>query len=403
MASRRCCGRVDRGGCCRDRDFRGSDPPVSFLFRERRSVSPPDVFGARSWGDALPSETATVQHDVVWACVRLIADQIASAPLDVVRRDANSGRRIPVEYPWLADPSRRVDLYSWKFQAVVSLLLHGNAYGAVMQAVPPVVEWLHHGLVSVTTTSAVSPPTYLVGGVPLPPERILHVRGFTLDGQVTGVSVITAHRHTFGLGPKAQRFSEQFFDSGGHPVGLLRTDQKVDEQTARTIKERFVESVRSRVPAVLGNGTQYQPLSISPQDSQFLETQRYNGVQICRLFGVPPEMVGESSGSSMTYANIEKRLLSFNSMTVRPWATRLEQALQPMFGPDETAKFNLDVLVRSDVVTRYQAHRIALLSGFLCADEVRALEDLSPIPDGDKFQWPPIPTGVTPVGSKPDA
>jgi HK97 family phage portal protein len=139
----------------------------------------------------------------------------------------------------------------------------------------------------------------------------------------------------------------------------------------------------------------YSQIQVSPEESQFLKTQEFSVQQVCRIYGVPPEMIGADSGNSLTYANVEQRDLSLLKYTVGPWVTRLETAISALLPTGQHAKFNTAGLLRTDLTSRYASYAIGLSNGFLTVDEVRDLEDRAPLPaDTSSARKRPPLTGV---------
>jgi HK97 family phage portal protein len=132
----------------------------------------------------------------------------------------------------------------------------------------------------------------------------------------------------------------------------------------------------------MGSGIKWQAVSVAPEESQFLDTLRFNVQQIARIFGVPPEMIAAESGNSQTYANIESRDLSLLKYAVQPWLGRLERAMNTLVTRGQYVKFNAAGLLRTDLKTRYESYAIGLEQGFLTIEEVRDLEDREPLPAG---------------------
>lgn len=130
----------------------------------------------------------------------------------------------------------------------------------------------------------------------------------------------------------------------------------------------------------MGHRGKFDAISINPEESQFLDTMRFNVAQVCRIYGVPPEMVAAGSGQSQTYANVEFRDLSLLKYSVQPWLGRLERAMNTLVPRGQYAKFNAAAFLRTDLKTRYESYAIGLDKGFLTIDEVRALEDREPLP-----------------------
>jgi HK97 family phage portal protein len=212
------------------------------------------------------------------------------------------------------------------------------------------------------------------------PASVWHVRAFTAPGQVVGLSPIGHARQAIGLGLAAERYAARFLGDSAVPSGIITTDQRIDAQRAATIKERWNARHQGRRDiAVLGEGARFQAITISPEEAQFLETTRANIATIARYFGVQPELIGGESGGSLTYANVEQRALDFLTFGLRPWLVRLEVALSALLSSTTTVKFNAAALVRTDLLTRYQAHESAIRAGWKLRSEVRELEDLPPI------------------------
>jgi HK97 family phage portal protein len=139
---------------------------------------------------------------------------------------------------------------------------------------------------------------------------------------------------------------------------------------------------------VLGSGARFQAVTIAPEEAQFLETTQANIRTIARYFGVQPELIGADSGNSLTYANVEQRALDFLTFGLRPWLVRLETALSALLSSTTIVKFNAAALVRTDLLTRYQAHESAIRAGWKLRSEVRELEDLPPIAGIDDQDQP---------------
>jgi HK97 family phage portal protein len=130
---------------------------------------------------------------------------------------------------------------------------------------------------------------------------------------------------------------------------------------------------------VLDNGAKYKPITIAPEESQFLETTKANVAAVARIYGVPPEMIAGEVGNSLTYANVEQRSLDFLTYGVTPWLVRLERAISALLPRGQFVKFNAGALLRTTTKARYEAHEIGIRAGFLTVNEARALEDLPPL------------------------
>jgi HK97 family phage portal protein len=339
--------------------------------------------------------TTALQHSAVWACVNLIASSISTLPLYAYRR----GERDPLPDlpPILRQPSATMTLPDWLYAALQSLLLRGNCYGEIVGRagaglLPSQCELVAPDRVAVNVPNGSI--EYRVDGQEVDPASIWHVRAYTSAGSVVGLSPIAHARQAVGLGLAAERYGAKFFGESAIPSGLLSTDQHITPADAMDLKELWrISHGGNRDIAVLGGGAKFQPVSISPEESQFLESSKANVATVARYFQVAPELIGGESGGSLTYANVEQRALDFLQFGLAPWLVRMETAISALLSSTTTVKFNAGALVRTDLLTRYQAHESAIRAGWKLPSEVRELEDLPPVAGIDD-QEPPPETGA---------
>ncbi|MEV5538484.1 phage portal protein [Saccharopolyspora shandongensis] len=330
--------------------------------------------------------------DAVFAATRLLSESVASLPLQTFRRSGGGKSRID-DPSLLREPSHHGTAYEWLQRAMVSLLLRGNAYGYITEFTsdgehPRRIEWLHPDDVStdddtlLRTMRSTGEPVWRYRGAPIPNDRMVHIPGYTLPGQRLGLSPIAAYAMTTETGLSAKRFGRDWFRNGSIPSAVLETAEPVTQDQARTIKERFRAAVSGREPVVLGAGTSYKPITVPPNESQFLATIKATANTIAAIYGVPPERIGGEAASSRTYANREQESQDFVTFSLRPHLVKLEAHLSALLPRPQYVKFNVDALIRADLLTRYQAHSLALHDGWKSKDEVRELEDEPPLPDG---------------------
>jgi len=335
--------------------------------------------------------TTAMQHSAVWACVNLIAGSISTLPLAAYRDgDPNP---LPTLPPILRTPSAGWTLPDFTYAALQSLLLRGNTYGLIVDRagaglLPAQVELLAPERVQVEANSRI---IWRIDGQEVDPASVWHVKAFTAPGQVLGLSPIQHARQAIGLGLGAEKWAAKFFGESAIPSGVLTTDQDIRDDRAANLKARWKAGHQgNRDIAVLGNGAKFQAITIAPEEAQFLETTQANIRTIARYFGVQPELIGADSGGSLTYANVEQRALDFLTFGLRPWLVRLETALSALLSSTTTVKFNATALVRTDLLTRYQAHESAIRAGWKLRSEVRELEDLPPIAGIDDQEGPAV-------------
>jgi HK97 family phage portal protein len=349
---------------------------------EERSqfIVPSELLQDGSFADVAVTVDTSLRLSSVWACVRLLADTVSTLPLDVFR----NGEEIDLP-PLLATPAAGWSLTEWTYAAMVSLLLRGNAWGLITARSGPRLTPSQVELVNPDDIVAQVSPTgsviYRYKGRAVDPGDLWHVRAYVYPGSPLGLSPISYAAETIGLGLATQRFGRQFFSEGASPSGVLSTGSTLTSDRAAQLKDAIKGvSTGKRDPLVIaGADAKWQPISINPEESQFVESRKLGVSEIARTFGVPPEMIGGEAGNSLTYANVESQGIHFAQYSILPWAIKLENAIGQLLPRGQSVKFNLDGLRRADTLSRYQAHQIALQSGFMTVDEVRALEDLAPL------------------------
>ena len=338
-----------------------------------------------------------------FACVRLLADAVASLPWDAYRKNGDVRQEVTPEPSLLRDPYPEITEFEWKHQMMVSLGIRGNFYGMVTQRdryeYPTEIMPVHPDEVFRERDKVTGRVTTRVAGERISDADLFHVRGFTLPGQVNGVSPLNLARHSIGLGLATQKFGAQWFGDGAAPSSQIITDQVLSDAQVRQTQAQWVESHGGRrLPAVLSGGFEWKPISITPEESQFLGTREFTIKEMAMLVGVPPHMIGDVDKSTSWGTGIEQQSIGFVTYNLRAWLTRIEAALSRMLPRGQFVRFNVDALLRGDIKSRYEAHAIAINNGFASPDEVRAHEDLPPVPGG-AGQLFRQPLNMGPLGS----
>jgi HK97 family phage portal protein len=334
-------------------------------------------------GSASVSQERALRMGPVFSAVRLIADHVSTLPIKAYRkagakRIARSG--LPDLFWRLEEDGQ---LIPWLKRCVTSLMLRGNAYGLITArdalGFPLVIQWLDPSDVTCNDTNPWVPVWYWMGRE-IPREDLLHIPWFVVAGKAQGLSPIEAYALTTNTGLKAQEYGTTWFDNGGVPPGTFKNIRKeIDQNAANTISDRLLSAVKSRRPIVYGADWDFNPITVPPEQAQFIETMKMTATQIAAIYGLPPEMIGGSTGDPMTYKTEEQFQQRLNA-AVRPLLVLLEAAFSSVLPRFEQVKFNADAVARADLKTRYEAYEIAMRIGLLSEDEVRALEDLPPRP-----------------------
>ncbi|MFB7736174.1 phage portal protein [Streptomyces sp. NPDC056112] len=341
----------------------------------------------------------------VFAAGRLLASSVAALPIHQYRKMGGERTKLPLA-PLFQKPSAQGTIDDWLWQAMLSLVYRGNAVGLITERdwleYPTKIEWLNPADVFVQDTNAIgtrgsfTDPVWSYAGVEIPSHDIVHIPWMSYPGRVWGLSPIAAYAVTVSTGLAAQKFTDDYFRAGGQPPGHFRnTQQTVDQSQAGVIKRRLVQSIRSHEPIVYGKDWEYKPITVSIAEAQFCETMRLGATQIAAIYGIPPEKIGGETGGSYTYSSPEQRQIEFIQDALLPYLVKLENHLSALLPRGQYIKFNADALIRVDILTRHSVYEKQRLIGKNSIDEIRALEDEQPLPDGrgQDYTALPIQTG----------
>lgn len=367
------------------------------------------LFGPSTAGKTVTEQTA-MQLSTVFACVRVLAESVASLPLHVYEKgeDGNQTRAEGTNlYHLLHDaPNPEMTSYTFRETEMVHLLLFGNSFAQVLRNGRGEVLGLYPLLPNHMTVERdedgqlfyrymrnnQEPPESKDTTVILYPDEVLHIPGLSMDGLI-GMSPIAACRNVIGSGLAADEYSGRYFANGAAPSGVLTTPGvlKDPKKLRDSWNEVYGGTRNSGRVAVLEEGVQYTPISVSPQDAQLLETRKFTVEEICRIFRVPPHLVQDLDRA--TFSNIEEQSLDFVKFSLMPYLTRWEQGLtRTLLSPKDqkkyVIKFNIDAFLRGDYKSRMEGYATAINNGFLSPNDVRRLEGWDLIPDeegGNQF------------------
>lgn len=353
------------------------------------------------------SEKAALGLPAVYRAVALIAGTCGGLPLHAYSDQGGTHKRLPEQPAIIASPHPDMTPFEWTELVYVHLLTWGNAYLRVLRdqsgrvvELWPIDPWR----VRVGRDSVDARKWYTVDGAqgtPYSDRQILHIPGMGYDGTV-GMSPIQVARQAFGTAIATQRYGGRFFGAGSMLSGVLSTEQKLTPAQADEAKARWKVSHggpdNAHDIAVLGAGTKFQPISVSPVDAQFIEQQRFGVVEVARMFGVPPHLLMDVTGSTSWGTGISEQSLGFVRYTLRPWLIRVEQRMTKLLtdpqyatGPATSgryARFNVEGLLRGDTKERYEAHTLGRNGGWLSVNDIRAVEDMPAIDGGDSYIQP---------------
>lgn len=351
-----------------------------------------------TWAGLSVTPAASLQLLTVYGCVRIITDSIATLPVDVyeVPPDASDPSPTEVAPPrWLSEPTLDLTFAEWVSQILSSLLLHGNAYIAVLRSTGGgIVELVPLDPARVAVVRARGVRSFLIDGRATERE-IVHIKGLMLPGTDVGLSPVEMARQSIGLGLAATEYGARFFDGEGNMPGVIEIPKRANPDAMKALSDAWRRR-RSRagrgLPGVLDDGASWKPTGVTNEQAQFLATRKFTSAEIAgQMFLLDPSDLGiPVEGSNLTYANLEQRNLRRVQVTLMPWIVRLETAVSALLPPGQRMRFNVNAILRADTLTRYQAHVLGITNGFLTEDEVRELEDRAPLRDDERKrqrQW----------------
>ncbi|MBR1812837.1 MAG: phage portal protein [Lachnospiraceae bacterium] len=376
--------------------------PFLFLFRARDkptdavSAATTFSFGSSVSGKSVNARSA-IQVSTVYACIRVIAETVASPPFAVFEVD-KSGSQKALDHPLYRilhdEPNPEMTSFVWREAMLTHLLLWGNSYSQILRAgrgnivgiyplLPDRMEVDRDDKGKLTYTySTTSGQT-----VKLRPEDVLHIPGLGFDG-IMGYSPIAVERNAVGLSIAAEEFGSKFFSNGATPSGILTHPNTV--KNPKALRESWMEayggSSNSNRVAILEEGMSFTRISMPNNEAQFLETRKFQVSEICRIYRVPPHMIADLEHA--TFSSIEHQSIDFAVHCIRPWLIRIEQSInRALFTEKEKGRFycqfNLDGLMRGSYKERMEGYAIGRQNGWLNANDIRDLENMNPIPEED--------------------
>lgn len=357
--------------------------------------------GIGATGRAVTPESA-MRLSAVYACVRVIAEDIASLPLCVYEPLDRGKRKASdlVEWGVLHDaPNSLLTSFQWREMSMAHVLLWGGAYAEIetnrrgdVIGLWPCAPWGTRPRYVDNHTRIVYDVTLPGGRVTtLPAEKMLHIPGLSFDG-LCGISVISSARNAAGLGMAAEEFGARFFGNSSRPSGYLKVPPGVKKDDARAVLNAWNDSNQgldnAARTAMLLNGAEWQKMGLTNDEAQFLETRKFQVTEIARMFRVPPHMIADLERA--TFSNIEHQALQYVVHTLRPWLVRIEQELnRKLFaGRNLCAEFSVQGLLRGDIKARSDYYVKGRQWGWLSANDIRDLENMNPIDGGDTYLTP---------------
>lgn len=347
-------------------------------------------------GNTSITEQKALNLSVVYRCVAILSDSVATLPLELYHLDSKHNKIKATNHPiyelLTCAPNKKINIYTfWKLM-IQSMLNKGAGYAYIEKEGNKVkgIHWIPTEYVTIRPPQTIAePPTYEIQGINgiVEDSQIIKVLNYTSDG-ITGISTLTFAARALGIATAAEQTAESFYEGGANVSGIIKVNAPLDEEQAIQIKNSWTSSFgKNGTPqgiAVMEGSMDFEKVSISPEESQLLETRAFDVVNLCRFYGVSPVLVGDLTNSS--YSTSEAQSLDFLVRTLAPILRKIECELNHKLleNHNMVCEFNTNPLLRADKAAQANYFRTMLNIASMTPNEVRQEVGLEPIENGDK-------------------
>ena len=340
-----------------------------------------------------------MQLSAVWACVKLLAETPASLPLNFYRKNPN-GRTLDEAHPLSVLFHNKVNRYQNRVEfwetVYLNLLTHGNAYcqierrgNTIVSLMPLMSSQMETTLLSDGSISY-QYENDQYGVTVFAEKSIWHLK--LMGNGITGLSPLAYQRNTLGIAQAAEKATSNIYKNGAKPSGVLKLDKLLTKEQRTEVREAFatLTTGNNNRLMVLEKGTEFQPISLSPQDIELLQSRKFQISEICRWYGVPSVMVNDANGTSVWGSGIEQIMQGFYKLTLRPLLEKVEASMMVNLLSDADRKsmeieFDFNALLRSDLKTMFESYKSAVNGSLMSPNEARRELNLQPLEGGDKL------------------
>lgn len=371
------------------------------LPKEERAISFQSLFAAGDGFTFTTNAGTTVTQDdslkigTVYACVRLIADTISTLPVDSYIRQEGVRLQYRPRPAWLDQPDIGVTKEDHFQQVMVSLLLNGNSFTRIIRDEEG--EVLALSVLNPQYTEVRRDKNGRIFYVHNERDRVedvdmIHIKDLTLPGEMRGKSRIELVKENLGLARALEEFAARFFGQGSQTTGIIQFPGNLSREQAKNLVESFEEGHkglrRSHRPGILFGGATFEKTGVNPNESQFIESRQFAVEEIARVFRVPPSMIGVTTPGAMSYASVEANQLHFLQHSLTPYLAKVESEYSVLLAGRAFIRFTTAGLLRGDIAARNASYQSGLNNGYLSVNDVRRMEDMTPIEGGDAYRVP---------------
>ena len=357
------------------------------------------------------SKSSALTFTAVWSAVRLLSESISILPVNVYQRQPNGDKKLASKnavYNLVHnEPNYYMSSVTFFEKVMMDLCLSGNSYVQIVRnggGTPQELLPLNAQDINVKINNGQIFYHNRSSDIVLDDYDVLHFKGVSQDG-IMGLSPITQNANAIGWGIALEEYGSKYFTNSAKLSGVLETDRALSEQAIERLKNSFSNTYNqlqnAQSTAILEEGLSFKPITISPEQSQFLLSRIFSISEVARMFNIPTFMLQEHSKSS--FNNIESLSQSYVTYTLMPYIRRMESEMnRKLFKTNEKGKifveWNVNGLLRGDVKSRNEAYKTGINNGFLTINEVRRKENLNSIVDGDEHYLPLNMTTINKIG-----
>lgn len=352
-------------------------------------------------------EENVLEIDVILACVRVLAESVASLPLELLETDDKGNINPALEHPvydllrW--QPNPECTAYELRFEMMCDSILRGygacqvlrTVKGRPMELWPLMAQFLYcrrapddNRLIYLYKFYG---PDREIKEIMLEANEVLIIKSFSRGG-LLGTSMTRKMFNVLGAHRAVENFTAEYFQNGSVHSGIIEVPEEMSEEAYRRLRKDWIETHtgtgnRHKAP-ILEGGAKFNALTLNAEETQLLETQKYKRSTLAGVLRVPAHLINDLEKA--TFSNIEQLDLDFAKHSLRPWLTNWEQRLQLIMlnsGERKRFKFVHDLLdlLRGDMPSRYTAYGLAVNAGILSPNDCRRRENLNPYKGGDVY------------------
>lgn len=373
-----------------DRELRAANAAAEW---GQPTTPPPPGYGGGVSG------RSAIQIAAVYGSVGLLADSVSSLPVRVLDNPVLRNARELAPSALIERPYSEISRVDWLVQFVWGLALRGEFFGKIIERDRELyakqIKPLSPDAMQVIRDRSTGEVEYRYQGKKLNRDDVFHVKYQSWPEAVRGISPIEVLKTTFGIALAQDKFGLSYFENSAEPRGVIEVPGALEDDETKAMLRKWLSghqgSSKWNLPAILTDGAKFNPVTVTPEDSQFLQSRGFTAAQIAgTIFRIPPHMIGLVDRTTSWGTGIEQQERGYVTNTLQGYLSRAEEALTALQPPGHYVNFNIEHRVRGDTLQRAQSASLLMLCGAIVADEARAMFDMPVLPnkEGKKLYVP---------------